>query len=803
MQLPMPIAAEEAASRVVHINARAQLHAEGDLYAVVVSGIPLLSWAAGDQTSKSYAMVLLVRNGLAKPSEVAAAFGCTRVTVFRAGRAFDAEGVAGLVPGKPGPRGRRVFKEAVVKQVMLLTKQGYGPTFIAQRLGVSESGVRNICREAGIGPKAGKQAELEQSAAEPPSVAPEQTPGASATIEVMKPVCELLEQPSHDAATAAEPAIAAAGVDAWSAEGPEISPSLPATIQAGAASSESSATASGQAGPFRQGDPWDRSADRFMARLGLLSEAAPQFGRCDNVLGLGALLAMPALVSSGLFELAAKFYAGRAAAFYGVRSCFACLALMALLRIRRPEQLRHRSPSALGRLLGLDRAPEVKTLRERLDFFSAQGCSERFLQELVRRRVEAQSEAMGFLYVDGHVRVYNGKQVKLSKAHVTRMRLSMPATVDHWVNDRDGDPLFVVTATATGSLAKELPAVLKDVRAVLGERRATVVFDRGGWSPKLFAELIDGEFDLITYRKGAHSEVPRDEFSRHEGRFEGRNVAYELAERTLKLDYRGGSLTLREVVRLSEDGKHQTSIVTNRKDLEPVEIAYRMFERWRQENFFKYMREQFALDALVSYAIESDDPLRDVPNPKRREMERQVKAARHEVARLERAFGEAAADNEEASRPTMRGFKIANAAIGKELKVARARVEELRAQMLAQPRRVTAQEAAGEPPARLLREAKRLTDCVKMVAYQAESALVGLVAPFYSRHADEGRSLIASAMQLSGAMEVTNGELRVTLKPASSRSRTKAISALCDELNATETIYPGTRLRMRYAILEA
>ena len=179
----------------------------------------------------------------------------------------------------------------------------------------------------------------------------------------MEPVCELLEQPSHDAATAAEPAIAAAGVDAWSAEGPEISPSLPATIQAGAASSESSATASGQAGPFRQGDPWDRSADRFMARLGLLSEAAPQFGRCDNVLGLGALLAMPALVSSGLFELAAKFYAGRAAAFYGVRSCFACLALMALLRIRRPEQLRHRSPSALGRLLGLDRAPEVKTLR--------------------------------------------------------------------------------------------------------------------------------------------------------------------------------------------------------------------------------------------------------------------------------------------------------------------------------------------------------------------------------------------------------------------------------------------------------
>lgn len=808
MQLPMPIAAEESASQVVHINARAQLHAEGDLYAVVVSGIPLLSWAGGDQISRSYAMVLLVRNGLAKPSEVAAAFGVTRVTVFRAGRAFDAEGIAGLVPGKPGPRGRRVFKEAVVKQVVLLTKQGHGPTFIAQRLGVSESGVRNACREAGIAPKTGKQAQLMRSAAEAPSVEAERTADASPAIEVVEPVRDLLEQPSHDAATAAEPASTESGVDAWSAEGPEFSPGLPATSQAGTescseASSESSATASGQAGPVRQGDPWDRSADRFMARIGLLSEAPPQFGRCENVLGLGALLAMPALVSSGLFEVAAKLYAGRAAAFYGVRSCFACLALMALLRIRRPEQLRHKSPPDLGRLLGLDRAPEVKTLRERLDLFSAQGCSERFQQELVRRRVEAQSEAMGFLYVDGHVRVYNGKQVKLTKAHVTRMRLSMPATVDHWVNDRDGDPLFVVTATPTGSLAKELPAVLKEVRAALGERRATVVFDRGGWSPKLFAQMLEANFDLITYRKGARTEVSPDEFSLHEGHFDGRKIAYQLAEQTLKLNYKGGSLTLREVVRLSEDGKHQTSIVTNRKDLTPVEIAYRMFERWRQENFFKYMRDQFALDALVSYAIESDDPLRDVPNPKRKELEREVKAARHEVARLERAFGEAAADNKEASRPTMRGFKIANAAIGKELKAARARVEELRAQMLAQPRRMTAQEAAGEPPARLLREVKRLTDCVKMVAYQAESALVGLVTPFYSRHADEGRSLIASAMQLSGAMEVTKGELRVTLKPASTPSRTKAISALCDELNATETLYPGTRLRMRYAIQEA
>lgn len=58
--------------------------------------------------------------------------------------------------------------------------------------------------------------------------------------------------------------------------------------------------------------------------------------------------------------------------------------------------------------------------------------------------------ALGLLYVDGHVRVYNGKH-ELPKAHVTRLRLSMPATVEHWVNVGNGEPLFVVTATPTAS----------------------------------------------------------------------------------------------------------------------------------------------------------------------------------------------------------------------------------------------------------------------------------------------------------------------------------------------------------------
>src|SRR3970282_1108842 len=119
---------------------------------------------------------------------------------------------------------------------------------------------------------------------------------------------------------------------------------------------------------------------------------------------------------------------------------------------------------------------------------------------------------------------------------------------------------------------------------------------------------------------------------------------------------------------------HQTQVPTSRWDLRDIEAAYRMFERWRQENFFKYMREEFLLDALVDYQVEPDDPTRTVPNPERSVLDKEIRAARAELAQLEQRFRAAAADNPEGCRPTMRGFKIAHGKLGKELRSARGRL---------------------------------------------------------------------------------------------------------------------------------
>ena len=260
-------------------------------------------------------------------------------------------------------------------------------------------------------------------------------------------------------------------------------------------------------------------------------------------------------------------------------------------------------------------------------------------------------------------------------------------------------------------------------------------------------------------------------------------------------------MKLRQITVLRESG-HQTNIVTSKEGVPAVEIAYHMFARWRQENYFKYMEEEFALDALVEYGNEEADPSRMVPNPKRKVIEKELNAARTEVAKLERDLGAAAFNNKEDKRRTMRGFKIATGgAIGKPLREARENVQAILDRRKTIPTRVTVTEALEDEPVRLRTETKRLSDTFKMVSYQAETALVDLARPHYRRTENEGRKLIVSALKSAAELSIQEGELRVTLAAQSSRHRTRAIAALCEKLNELDVCYPGTNLRLRYAVV--
>jgi len=101
---------------------------------------------------------------------------------------------------------------------------------------------------------------------------------------------------------------------------------------------------------------------------------------------------------------------------------------------------------------------------------------------------------------------------------------------------------------------------------------------------------------------------------------------------------------------------------------------------------------------------------------------------------------------------------------------------------------------------KLATERKHLTDLIKMVAYQAESDLLALLRPHYARAEQEGRTLLHEIFTTAGDIRVCDTQLHITLAPLSSPHRTRAAQGLCDILDQTATTFPGSQLRLRFAV---
>ncbi len=259
---------------------------------------------------------------------------------------------------------------------------------------------------------------------------------------------------------------------------------------------------------------------------------------------------------------------------------------------------------------------------------------------------------------------------------------------------------------------------------------------------------------------------------------------------------------MREVRRLCDNG-HQTSVMTTRRYIPIKEVAVRMFSRWRQENFFRYMRHEFALDHLPTTAVELADPERSVPNPAVKEKKHELSQVKACLKKVEQAYGQKAYDNTEQKRRTVRGFKISHAKLGREISRLRETCERLDAEVKALPDRVPVREVMdGEVVVRLERERKIITDTLKMVAYRAETQLANLVGPLLPYRNDEARKFMRQVFELPADLlpDYEQGKLVVRLHSMANPRSNRALGTLCDLLNDFSVCYPKTNLRL---VLEA
>lgn len=553
--------------------------------------------------------------------------------------------------------------------------------------------------------------------------------------------------------------------------------------------------------------------ERLAASVGLLDEMTPQFAPALDVPKGGVLLALPALLTSGLLHHADKYFR-LPKGFYGLKTIFLLLAFMALARLKSIEVLRYHAPGEWGNLLGLDRAPEVRTLRIKLKHLADQEQAFAWSAELCKEWMMAVPEDAAVLYVDGHVRVYHGHTKQLPKHYIARQRLCLSATADYWVNAMDGQPFFVVSQPVDPGMLQVLerdiiPRLEQDVpNQPTAEQlskdpllhRFTVVFDREGYSPGFLARMKTKRIACLTYHKHPGEDWPKDEFYPTQIRLaSGECSTIQLAERGTRLD----ALWVREFRKLSESG-HQTPFLSTDYRGAGAFLAPAMFGRWSQENFFRYMRQSFNLDGLVDYGTDRIPETTRVVNPAYRALDGQVRKKRDILNRRIAEFGTINLKDEIEPRK-VEAFVQRKSDLQEHITQLTKEADELKAQRKATKRHINYDELPKDARFdRLSTQSKHLVDTIKMIAYRAETAMVQTIREKMMRN-DDARSLLRAiySTEIDLVPDPDAQTLTVRLHPLANRSSDNAVRHLCAELNETKTLFPGTELRVIYELVSA
>jgi hypothetical protein len=561
-----------------------------------------------------------------------------------------------------------------------------------------------------------------------------------------------------------------------------------------------------------------RSLERVAAAMGALEAAPAIFEAARDIPQGGVLLALPALLAVGLLRHSEAY--ALPPGFYGVGSVMVLLALLALARIGSIEQLRYQAAGEWGNLLGLDRVPEVRTLREKLKLLCTEpGRAARWNAALAKEWIGQQETAAATglaFYIDGHVRVYHGDQTKLPRHYVPRERFYLRATVDYWVNALDGEPFCYFNQAVDHGLVQAmrgdvLPWLAANVtvsaehqqRMAADPRvpRFTVVFDREGYSPDLFAELQQQRIAALTYHRYPDGEDWRaEEFQEQTVKLvSGESVPMKLAERGTRLGQRPG-VWVREVRKLGAGG-HQISIVSTNFSGDAASQAVALMARWSQENFFKYMREHFGLDALVQYGTEQIPATVTVLNPAWQALNREVRKKHKELKTLQKRQ-QSVGIEQPLSDAAVRSYEQHQGKLQEGIEQLQPALDLLKQQRKQTPRQIPVQDLP-EPDrfTRLRTERKYFLDTIKMIAYRAETSMAATIRETLKR-SDDARALLRqiydTEIDLTPDLEAKT--LTVHLHHLTQAAHDAAVRYLCDELTATETVFPGTNLRLVYKI---
>jgi hypothetical protein len=460
----------------------------------------------------------------------------------------------------------------------------------------------------------------------------------------------------------------------------------------------------------------------------------------------------------------------------------------------------------MGKLLGLDRIPEARCLRGIIKELSVQERASEWNAYLSEDWINQQDASI--YYIDGHVQVYHGHLANLGNKHISRQKLCLPGMMEFWVNNADGLPYFYVTGEVneklqemiTTHLAPRLVALTdgkvspQDLTADELLPRFTLVFDREAYSPSFFKHLWECyRIAVITYRKNVKDKWDEEDFSVYDVDNEVETAMY-LCEKEVELN----GVKMREIRKLTGTG-HQTSVVTTNYKIPADMIALYMFSRWAQENFFKYMRQEYDIDRIIQYGVDELDKTIMVVNQEYSILTQKLKKLRERKARRQAKLYALKTENIEGEMDQTGRNIEKQLYIRQEIELLEAEEQDILSQRKQQPYKIS----IGEMPEharynKLKTESKHLQNIIKIICYRAETAIANLLAPHYRKSSNEIRALVKSIIFTKADLypDYQTNIFTIKLNSLATPRANIAISEICQTLNDYEALFPGTNLRL-------
>ena len=724
------------------------------------------------------------------------------------------EGSSGFFVPKESKRSR-VMTQEIRDRCAGLIANGQNIAEVARQVGIEESTLRKAVKRGAVcivNPPAQTQTTSQSTLQEATAAQDDATTQASSTTDIQ-------ESSPTPTATTATTAIAT------------ITPILASIPQGGIPvqlSTKSERSRQDAQAASGIGTACTRADERVDAALGLATSASTRFEACADVPMAGLLAGLPALCDNGLLSGLDK-HLSLPKGFYSALHILLLMGFMALGRIRRPEGLRHIPPGEFGKVIGLDRVPEVRALRSKIALLALGSNTQAWMKELSTRWMQDDPQEAGYLYVDGHVRVYNGSKAQLPRRFVSRERLCLRGTTDYWVNDAIGRPFFVVSKALNEGLGAALlqdivPQLLETVpqqptqqqlEADLTLHRFVIVFDREGANHSLISQLWQQRIGALTYRKNVKDKWPVADFSQHVVELiGGERSTMMLARRETTLNAGKQSMVVIEVRRLMPTG-HQTAIITSARHLGTTTVAGRMFARWCQENFFAYMMQHYDIDGLIQYGVEDIPGTSMVTNPLRTTVERDIVKTRvlrrqqqaqlavlAQKQQLEPCSEDSTADKKSDNTSTAALMHKMGECV-ERIQAVQADLDDLLVKRKSIERKVTLESLPVEQrPTQLRPWGKMLSDTIKMIAYRSETALVAILRKHLNNES-EARALIRSLFVASADIEPDEqaGTLSVRIHRMATPAHDKAIAALLEELTEMEFKHPQTASKMIFTLV--